>query len=54
MAEDAANRNERAAPLISAQRHKRAFNIDITRRPLCGGTMRVMAEGSLAASLTQT
>lgn len=33
-----------AAPLTWAQRLKRVFNIDITTCPLCGGTMRVIAD----------
>jgi len=32
------------APLTWAQRLKRVFNIDITLCPLCGGTMRVIAD----------
>jgi hypothetical protein len=32
------------APLTCAQRLKRVFNIDITLCPLCGGTLRVIAD----------
>ena len=42
--EEAASRNELVAPLTWAQRLKRVFNIDITLCPLCGGTMRVIAD----------
>ncbi len=44
MAEEAASRDELVAPLTWAQRLKRVFNIDITICPLCGGTMRVIAD----------
>jgi hypothetical protein len=44
MAEEAASRNELIAPLTWAQRLKRVFNIEITLCPLCGGTMRVIAD----------
>lgn len=37
------SRNELIAPLTWAQRLKRVFNIDITLCPLCGGTMRIIA-----------
>jgi len=36
--------DELIAPLTWAQRLKRVFNIDITLCPLCGGTMRVIAD----------
>lgn len=36
--------DELVAPLSWAQRLKRVFNIDITQCPLCGGTMRVIAD----------
>ena len=36
--------SELIAPLSWAQRLKRVFNIDITLCPLCGGTMRVIAD----------
>ena len=36
--------NELIAPLSWAQRLKRVFNIDIALCPLCGGTMRVIAD----------
>jgi hypothetical protein len=39
-----ANQDELVAPLTWAQRLKRVFNIDITLCPLCGGTMRVIAD----------
>ncbi len=42
--EEAASQDEFAAPLTWAQRLKRVFNIDITLCPLCGGTMRVIAD----------
>ena len=32
------------APLTWAQRLKRVFNIDVTVCPLCGGTMRIIAD----------
>lgn len=35
---------ELTAPLTWAQRLKRVFDIDITACPLCGGTMRVIAD----------
>jgi hypothetical protein len=35
---------ELLAPLTWAQRLKRVFNIDIALCPLCGGTMRVVAD----------
>ena len=38
------NQDELVAPLTWAQRLKRVFNIDITLCPLCGGTMRVIAD----------
>ena len=44
MAEEAASHDELVAPLTWAQRLKRVFNIDITLCPLCGGTMRVIAD----------
>jgi len=42
--EDATSQDELMAPLSWAQRLKRVFNIDITLRPICGGTMRVIAD----------
>jgi hypothetical protein len=42
--EESAKRDELVAPLTWAQRLKRVFNIDITLCPLCGGTMRVIAD----------
>jgi hypothetical protein len=36
--------DELIAPLTWAQRLKRAFNIDITLCPVCGGTLRVIAD----------
>jgi len=36
--------DELIAPLTWAQRLKRVFNIDITLCPLCGGTMRAIAD----------
>ena len=36
--------DELIAPLTWAQRLKRVFNIDITVCPLCGGSMRVIAD----------
>ena len=42
--EEAASRDELVAPLTWAQRLMRVFNIDITLCPLCGGTMRVIAD----------
>jgi len=42
--EESAKRNELVAPLTWAQRLKRVFNIDITLCPICGGTMRVIAD----------
>ena len=36
--------DELIAPLTWAQRLKRVFNIDISVCPLCGGTMRVIAD----------
>ena len=44
MAAEAVTRDELIAPLTWAQRLKRVFNIDITLCPLCGGTMRVIAD----------
>ena len=44
MAEESASRHELVAPLTWAQRLKRVFNIEITLCPLCGGTMRVIAD----------
>ncbi len=44
MAVEAVSRDELIAPLTWAQRLKRVFNIDITLCPLCGGTMRVIAD----------
>ena len=44
MAEEAVSRDELVAPLTWAQRLRRVFNIDITLCPLCGGTMRVIAD----------
>ena len=44
IAQEAASRNELIAPLTWAQRLKRVFNIEITLCPLCGGTMRVIAD----------
>jgi hypothetical protein len=43
-AEETANKDELVAPLTWAQRLKRVFNIDITLCPLCGGSMRVIAD----------
>jgi len=42
--EDATSQDELMAPLSWAQRLKRVFNIDITLCPICGGTMRVIAD----------
>jgi hypothetical protein len=42
--EQPAKRDELVAPLTWAQRLKRVFNIDITLCPICGGTMRVIAD----------
>jgi hypothetical protein len=42
--EESAERDELVAPLTWAQRLKRVFDIDITLCPLCGGTMRVIAD----------
>jgi hypothetical protein len=42
--EKSTKRDELVAPLTWAQRLKRVFNIDITLCPLCGGTMRVIAD----------
>jgi hypothetical protein len=36
--------DELIAPLTWAQRLKRVFNIDISLCPICGGTMRVIAD----------
>jgi hypothetical protein len=43
-AEQAGSRDELVAPLTWAQRLKRVFNIDVTVCPLCGGTMRIIAD----------
>ena len=43
-AEQAGSRDELVAPLTWAQRLKRVFNIDVTLCPLCGGTMRIIAD----------
>ena len=43
-AEQAGSRDELVAPLTWAQRLKRVFNIDVTICPLCGGTMRIIAD----------
>ena len=43
-AEETANKDELVAPLTWAQRLKRVFNIDITLCPLCGSSMRVIAD----------
>ncbi len=42
--EEATSHDELIAPLSWAQRLKRVFNIDISLCPLCGGTMRVIAD----------
>jgi hypothetical protein len=42
--EELASQDELIAPLTWAQRLKRVFNLDITLCPLCGGTMRVIAD----------
>ena len=42
--EEATRQDELIAPLSWAQRLKRVFNIDIALCPLCGGTMRVIAD----------
>ena len=42
--EEATSQDELIAPLSWAQRLKRVFNIDIALCPLCGGTMRVIAD----------
>ena len=42
--EEATSPDELIAPLSWAQRLKRVFNIDIALCPLCGGTMRVIAD----------
>ena len=42
--EEATSQDKLIAPLSWAQRLKRVFNIDITLCPLCGGTMRVIAD----------
>jgi len=42
--DEAASQDELIAPLSWAQRLKRVFNIDIALCPLCGGTMRVIAD----------
>jgi hypothetical protein len=42
--EEATSQDELIAPLSWAQRLKRVFNIDITLCPICGGTMRVIAD----------
>jgi hypothetical protein len=34
------------APLTWAERLKRVFDIDISVYPLCGGTLRVIADGT--------
>ena len=41
---NATGQDELISPLSWAQRLKRVFNIDITLCPLCGGTMRVIAD----------
>ncbi len=41
---ETAKRDELVASLTWAQRLKRVFNIDITLCPICGGTMRVIAD----------
>ena len=38
------NQDKLVAPLTWAQRLKRVFNIDITLCPICGGTVRVIAD----------
>ncbi len=43
-AKESAIQDELVAPLTWAQRLKRVFNIDITLCPLCGGTVRVIAD----------
>jgi hypothetical protein len=42
--EEVARQDEHIAPLSWAQRLRRVFNIDISLCPLCGGTMRVIAD----------
>ena len=42
--EEATSQDELIAPLSWAQRLKRVFNIDITLCPICGATMRVIAD----------
>ena len=42
--EEVARQDELIAPLSWAQRLRRVFNIDISLCPLCGGTMRVIAD----------
>ena len=42
--EEATSQYELIAPLSWAQRLKKVFNIDITLCPLCGATMRVIAD----------
>ncbi|MDB4150071.1 hypothetical protein N9740_01080 [Pseudomonadales bacterium] len=41
---EVARQDELIAPLSWAQRLRRVFNIDISLCPLCGGTMRVIAD----------
>ena len=43
-AESAVGRNSPTAPLTWAERLKRVFDIDISVCPLCGGTLRVIAD----------
>ena len=43
-AESAVDRDLPTAPLTWAERLKRVFDIDISVCPLCGGTLRVIAD----------
>ncbi len=43
-AESAVDRDSPTAPLTWAERLKRVFDIDISVCPLCGGTLRVIAD----------
>ena len=42
--EELPNLGELYAPLTWAERLRRVFNIDIATCPLCGGTMRIIAD----------
>jgi hypothetical protein len=44
LAESAADRDWPIAPLTWAERLKRVFDIDISARRLCGGTLRVITD----------